>query len=155
MSALSRRKGRRFELDVSKALKPLYPGARPNLAQSRGTRRDGPDILGVPWWVECCHSAANKLAAKWAQACRDADAASDESFQSLPPVVVCKRNRQPAIVLMRAATLGTRHCPPSIRVMLTLDDWIAVLAWRGAMEAIAPQEPTLLAPRWGDVTEVT
>ena len=130
MSALSRQKGRRWELEVSRLLAPVFPLARPNLAQSRGTRVDGPDILGVPLWIECYHGKANAIAVKWRQAQRDA--AASASVPKLAPVVIAKRDRQEAVVLMWAHTLGVTHVPldEPVPVMIDLASWLRLLAHR-------------------------
>ncbi len=94
MSAASRRKGSRFELEVANALKPIYPGARRGLQFQHGGLV--PDVDGTPFWVECKVGKNPPLRPALEQAIRDC-------HDDRTPIAVVKQDRLPAIVLMRWA----------------------------------------------------
>ena len=121
----SRRKGVRFELDVAEALRAVYPEARRNLSQSRTARREGGDILGVPFHVECKAGARIDLDAALAQA--EADTIGGMSPMHLRCVVVAKQDRKPAVVYARARVLGWTDAPPWLVVTIPAADWYTLL----------------------------
>lgn len=102
----SRSKGHAFERDVARILAPLYPDedVRRCIAQSRTAKREGCDVEGTPWFVECKVGARGTISldAALAQAERDSD--------GRPALVVAKEDRMDAVVYARLdalASLGT------------------------------------------------
>jgi hypothetical protein len=108
MGKASRVKGRAYEQDVARKLRPIYPEARRGLQFQDGST--APDVIAGPWHIECKKRKArpNPLAAL-EQAERDCD-------PKRVPVAVCKQDRARATVTMR------------------FDDWLELVAdaerWR-------------------------
>lgn len=120
MAAPSRRKGRRFELEVADALRSVYPDARPRLARTGGGRRDEPSVDGTPWWIVAARACVDPQAAQW-QACRDMD--------GRPVAVVTKPRRGVPVVLVNVADLVPCRVPVP-PVTLPLAAWIVFLRSR-------------------------
>lgn len=95
----SRTKGHAWERDVAAIFAAIYPDrdVRRNIAQSRTAKREGADILGLPWWVECKVGATLDLRSALAQAEADSD--------GRPALVVAKQDRREAVVHARLRTL--------------------------------------------------
>ncbi len=104
MSGLrSRRKGAGFERAIANRwAESIYPDAKRGLVQSRSAK-EGPDVEGTPWWVECKAGKSPRLWAALAQA----QAATD----GRPCVVVAKRDRQQPVVLMTLTDFEVLLCP--------------------------------------------
>ncbi len=67
----SRAKGAAWEREAASILRAIYPGAERNIAQTRSARREGCDIKGTPWWVECKVGANINLKQAYGQALSD------------------------------------------------------------------------------------
>lgn len=107
----NRARGQAFERLVAKELAKVWPEARRNLSQVRTAKREGGDILGVPYHVECKSGKAN-LSTAW-------DQASSDNLVGLPTVVVYRSGRRLMVHLL--AQVNERICMASVR----LDDWLA------------------------------
>ena len=92
MSLLSRRKGRAWEQEVARILRPLFGDGVRRGWQSR-SGKDASDIEGTPYHIECKHGKAVSV---WA-AMRQAVEASNGRM----PVVVAKLDRSEPLVVMR------------------------------------------------------
>lgn len=102
MGKRSRTKGRRFEQNTARALRPLYPNAKRGLAQTRFGAGEAPDVDGCPpWWIECKHGKKPNLRAALSQAMTAMAEAGREQDQW--PIAVCKDDRKEPIVVMRWA----------------------------------------------------
>lgn len=105
MSKLSRTKGKVWERAVALMLRPLFGDAVKRGFQSR-SGRDGCDVEGTPYWVECKHGILVNLRAALRQAVADSD--------GRPPLIVAKDNRSEPLVVMRLAdwlALETERLP--------------------------------------------
>ena len=104
MSGLrSRRKGATFERTIAKRFaEGIYPDAKRGLVQAR-CAKEGPDVEGTPWWVECKAGKSPRLWAALAQA----QAATD----GRPCLVVAKRDRLAPVVLMTLEDFEALTCP--------------------------------------------
>lgn len=112
---LSRRSGHAFERLVAKIFAALYPEAdvRRCIAQSRMARREGCDVEGTPWWVEC----KTGRAIDWRAALEQAEADTD----GRPCIVVGRVKGERVIyVYCHARELGA-GCTTA--VWLTLGDF--------------------------------
>lgn len=69
----NRARGQAFEREVAKLLRSLWPDAERNIAQARTARREGCDVEGTPWWVECKSGRGIDWRAALEQAERDTD----------------------------------------------------------------------------------
>lgn len=97
MGKFSRDKGKRFEREWAKYLRPLFPDARRGV-QSRGGGAEVADIIGVPGFhFEC---KAREDASVYA-ALRQAE---DEAGAGRYPVAVIKKSRKPVYVAMTRET---------------------------------------------------
>lgn len=94
MSMMQRRKGKTWERAVATMLRPLFGDSVKRGFQSR-SGRDGCDVEGSPFWVECKHGRLVNLRAALAQAIRDTDGRI--------PIVIAKDDRTDPVVLMRLA----------------------------------------------------
>lgn len=149
----NRAKGAAFEREVVAALLPLYPECRRNLSQTRSARREGPDILGVPWWLEltCGRVTEGRIEAKLDQAWHDS-----HEGRAGAPVVVYKPHGRPARVRLPMRTLGVADAMLGAYADVTLAHWIALLERRSnAITQVAPLDTpsARLATRWQDPTE--
>ena len=98
MSKLSRTKGKVWERAVAQLLRPLFGDKVARGFQSR-SGRDGCDVEGTPYWIECKHQARLNVHA----AVRQAVGATD----GRPVLVIAKGQREVPLVIM------------------TLSEWIA------------------------------
>lgn len=87
----SRRKGRSFEQEIARSLRPLYPEAKRGL-QSRGGTKEVPDIDNTPFYFECKREKSTNPKKAWKQAADGTD--------GRPPVAVCKDDNGPILVTM-------------------------------------------------------
>ncbi len=92
MGKLSRVKGRAFEQETARKLRPMF-GDRVKRGFQRRDGREAPDVDGTPYWIECKHAKCVNVRAAMAQAI----AATD----GRPPVVIAKDNgvRVPLVVM--------------------------------------------------------
>ncbi len=121
----ARAKGHAFERFVANALKSIgYAEARRNLSQTRTARKEGPDVLGVPWFIECTNGTKT-VPSKWRQAERDR-----ATWTVTMPIVVIKRDRSEAVCWMEASVLGIDRAPSDLIVPCPLSSWLAILAAR-------------------------
>lgn len=99
----SRAKGIRGELRVAKLYRAVYPQARRNY-QGRGQKIDGPDIAGVPGWLNV--EVKNYRRIQWALLCRWLAARSDPGLSVL-------------------------HATAGRKSLLVLDEpsWIRIVKW--------------------------
>lgn len=91
----SRTKGAVFEREVAAALRGIYPGAERCIAQSRTAAREGCDVEGTPFFIECKVGGRPNVLAAMRQARRDRGQAD-----ARPVLVVAQRTREPATVTM-------------------------------------------------------
>lgn len=96
-------KGKAFERSVVRILRDAGLDVRRNVSQSRSAKREGPDILGIPVWLELCHSKQADPRKKWDQALADQTYSHAPSY-TWPIVVVWKRDGMREI--QASATLG-------------------------------------------------
>lgn len=126
---LARAKGAQFERDVVNAFKAVWPEARRNLSQTRTARREGADVLGVPFWAELKCGKRIDLDEALAQAERDALGMTFATGSSAPLVaqlrciVIAKRDRHAPIVYGRASVV-CGAASASLRVSCLLEDWL-------------------------------
>lgn len=95
MGALSRRKGKTFELLVVHAFRTLYPMAKRGCAQYRNARLEEDkkaDVELTPWWIECSHGSRVNITAKMNQALQSTDGRL--------PIVVTRCNNQHVLATM-------------------------------------------------------
>lgn len=105
MSRMQRVKGKVWERAVANLLKPLFGDSVKRGFQSR-SGRDGCDVEGTPYWIECKHGVLVNLRAAMRQAVEDSDGRI--------PVVVAKDNRSEPLVVMRLSdwvALETERLP--------------------------------------------
>lgn len=138
MSALSRTKGAAYERQIVHVLSAIWPAARRNLSQTRGARREGGDVLGTPYHVECKHKRALSLDDALAQAEADSGGA--------PAIVIARRHgERHSVVYGRCATLGlldvrlvvteSALVVSQMPVAVRLDRWVRWQLERAAAEA--------------------
>ena len=113
-----RAKGAAFERDVANRFREVWPGAERNIAQTRTAAKEGGDVLGVPFHVECKKGRAD-IQAAMRQAMDDCDG-------SAPCVVVSCRDRAPEGVL----------------VTMRWADWLAMAS--AAAQAEMPGDPIVV-----------
>lgn len=94
----SRAKGAEWEREVARLLVDIYPNVERNIAQARTARREGCDVEGTRWWIECKVGARPNLLAALRQA------RSDAGTDGRPPVVVAKPDRCPPVVVLDLET---------------------------------------------------
>jgi hypothetical protein len=98
---MSRRKGKKGEIELVALLRPLFPMARRGLSQSRGGK-EGPDIEGcAPFHLESKRQKRPNIPAALQQAVADMAAAGDSSMRW--PVAVTQADRAEKLVTMRLA----------------------------------------------------
>lgn len=117
MGKRSRDKGANWERKVAKILANIWPEARRNLSQSRSARREGGDILGTPFHIECKAEKRVDVNAAWRQAKRDADA-------SLPLgsiILICKSDNLPPFVVLQTVDRSTGA---SFRSSVSMAAWV-------------------------------
>ena len=98
-------KGKAFERWVVNQLQAAGIACERNIAQSRSAKREGCDVEGTDWWIECGYGKTIDPRSKYAQASSDWYAAADDLR---PIVVVTKRPHcepQATMALAEAATL--------------------------------------------------
>jgi hypothetical protein len=88
-----RAKGRRWEQEVARMLRPLFGDSVKRGYQARGGGKEAADVDGTPYHIECKHGRLVNLRAALDQAIRDTD--------GRVPIVIAKDDRSPAMVLMR------------------------------------------------------
>jgi len=132
------RKGKDFERQIVHAISCLWPEARRNISQSRGARREGGDILGTPYFIECKHKRALSLDDALAQAEADSGGA--------PAIVIARRHgERHSVVYGRCAALGlldvrlvvteSALVVSQMPVAVRLDRWVRWQLERAAAEA--------------------
>ena len=126
MGKRSRDKGANWERKVAKILANIWPEARRNLSQSRSARREGGDILGTPFHVECKAEKRVDVNAAWRQAQRDADLSGP-----LPLVVIliCKSDNLPPFVVLETTDRSTGA---TFRSSVSMAAWVN--AWLEARQ---------------------
>lgn len=115
----ARAKGATWERELAKLLRPIWPSAERCLAQTRTARREGCDVEGTPYWIECKYGRKVNLVDALAQAERDSD--------GRPALVIARPHMRPPIVYGEAThVLGLVSGPVHpLRVTARLDEWIA------------------------------
>lgn len=88
----SRAKGKTWEREVAKLLRPVFGEHVKRGFQSR-SGRDGADVEGSPFWVEAKHGRLVNVRAALAQALKATD--------GRPPLVVAKDDRSEPFVVMQ------------------------------------------------------
>lgn len=88
----SRTKGKVWERAVAALLRPIFGDQAKRGFQSR-SGRDGCDVEGTPYWLECKHGTLVNLRAALKQAIADTD--------GRVPVVVAKDDRSTPMAVMR------------------------------------------------------
>lgn len=97
----SRTKGHAFEREVAATLRDVYPEAERCIAQTRTAAREGCDVEGTPFWIECKVGAHPNVLGAMRQARRDRDGRPASEPRDMRPVlVVAQRTREPATVTM-------------------------------------------------------
>ena len=94
----SRAKGAAFEREVALALRGIYPGAERCIAQTRTAAREGCDVEGTPFWIECKVGGRPNVLAAMRQAKRDRVGGKGIADDVRPVLVVAQRTREPATV---------------------------------------------------------
>jgi len=121
----NRKRGQDFERLVAKELAKVWPEARRNLSQTRTAKKEGGDILGVPFHAECKSGKRVDLRTAWAQAVVD-------SGDSMRAVVLYKEGRQlMAMCMMPVSSLL------SVFPRMPLHDYIAYRSFLERSEANA------------------
>lgn len=92
----SQRKGRRFEQEIARALRPVWSRARRGIGQARSAG-EVPDVDGTPFWIEAKHRARISIAAAWRQA-RDAS-------DGRPPAAVTREDHGPVLITLELREL--------------------------------------------------
>lgn len=90
----SRAKGHAFEREVAAAFRPVAPDAERCIAQTRTAAREGCDVEGTPFWIECKVGARPNVLDAMRQATRD------RGEDTRPVLVVAKRDRESVTVTM-------------------------------------------------------
>lgn len=100
----SRSKGHAWEREVAKILAVVWPkrDVRRCIAQSRTAAREGCDVDGTPWWVECKVGAAPDLVAALRQ--------SEEDSDERPCVVIAKADRRQPVAFLRLCDASALYC---------------------------------------------
>lgn len=87
-------KGHAFERQIAIDLRSFYPEARRGLQARDGA--ECPDVIGVPFWVECkAHRRVNIQ-----KAMNEARADAEQAKSDLPVLVVSKDDRKPTLVTL-------------------------------------------------------
>lgn len=127
MGKRSRDKGANWERKVAKILATIWPEARRNLSQSRSARREGGDILGTPFHIECKAEKRVDVNAAWRQAQRDAWA-GNMGYPHLV-VLVCKSDNLPPFVVLETTDRSTGA---TFRSSVSMAAWVN--AWLEARQ---------------------
>jgi hypothetical protein len=90
----SRAKGHAFEREVAATMRAVYPDAERCIAQARTAAREGCDVEGTPFWIECKVGARPDVLGAMKQATRD------RGEDTRPVLVVARRDRGPTTVTM-------------------------------------------------------
>ena len=100
----SRAKGVAFERWVVRELQRIGLPAERNIAQSRTAAREGCDVEGSPWWIECKVGANPSYEAAFLQAVGDQNtqAISARVRDVRPIVVVWRKDRHEAMATFGA-----------------------------------------------------
>jgi len=114
----SRTKGVAFEREVAAMLRPIWPEAERNIAQSRTAKREGCDVEKTPYWIECKVGAVINLKAAHAQA--DADSDGREV------IVIAKTDRRRPVVYGNVWSLTGLGSAKWADLMVTadLEEWL-------------------------------
>ena len=124
----SRTKGHAFERWVANAMRDAGLPAERNIAQTRSAAREGCDVEGSEWWIECKVGAAPDPRAAYAQALGDRGGDDDR-----PIVVVWKRDRcepQATIGLYDAALSHRGLLRVGPLVTMRFVDWLEIAKGR-------------------------
>lgn len=92
MSKYQRDKGKRGECEIARQFATLY-GPDVRRGQQSRSRRDGCDVEGTPFWIECKTGANPPVWRAMAQAIDDTDGRM--------PLAVVRRDRCEALVVLR------------------------------------------------------
>lgn len=123
MGKRSRDKGANWERKVAKILANIWPEARRNLSQSRSARREGGDILGTPFHVECKAEKRVDVNAAWRQAQRDAfDKPGRDGLYPLGVVLICKSDNLPPFVVLETTDRWTGGT--TFRSIVSMAAWV-------------------------------
>lgn len=134
----SRAKGVAFERWVVNELKRVGLPAERNLAQSRTAAREGCDVEGSPWWIECKVGANPDPRAAYAQASEDQPPWSwptpGRQWSRRPVVIITKRDRCEPMVTMCLSELEALHDGTTYEwtsdgplVTLRFADWLTLV----------------------------
>jgi hypothetical protein len=135
----SRTKGHNFERWVVNQLQGIGIACERNIAQSRTAAREGCDVEGTDWWIECGCGSSVDPRAKYAQARSDWHLAPASDIR--PIVVVTKRDRMEPLVTTAASELCAMYFEPVGRQMdgplvtLRFADWLDLVRPNAAQEA--------------------
>jgi len=115
----SRDKGHAWEREVAILLRPIWPDAERNIAQSRTAKREGCDVEKTPYWIECKVGAVINLAAAYAQAEADSDGRE--------VIVIAKADRRRPVVYGNVWSLTGLGSAKWADLMVTadLEEWLA------------------------------
>lgn len=91
MSAMQRNKGKRWEQEVARDMRELFPDVKRGWQARFG--HDEADVTGSPFWIECKHHALVNIHAAIRQAMSDTD--------GKPVLVVSKSDRCEPLATMR------------------------------------------------------
>jgi len=113
----NRKRGQDFERLVAKELAKVWPEARRNLSQTRTAKKEGGDILGTPYFVECKSSKKADLLDAYGRAVGENPGPGTS--------VVIYRAGHSLMVFGPVEVLGW-GCEGSI----TLESWLLANEWR-------------------------
>lgn len=128
----NRNRGAVFERLIVRKLQDAGIACERNIAQSRSASREGCDIEGTDWWIECGTGATVNPRAKFDQGCRDN--ASDDR----PVVAITRRGR--GDVLATVGITGDVFGPFPVVVTMSLEDWIRIAKAKAAADTMATKE---------------
>ena len=122
----NRARGQAFEREVAKLLRAVWPDAERNIAQARTAKREGCDVEGTPWWVECKSGRGIDWRSALEQAERDTDGRRCV-------VIGRERGKRVLMVCLRyLSPFGSRPC-----VRMTLGDWMLEAAGARPADVLA------------------
>lgn len=102
MGKMQREKGRKFEGEIARMLKPLWPNARRGIGQARAGG-EVPDVDGTPYWLELKHhKRPPSVHAAHAQGLAAHKASVRGGTAARHVVVVSRANLGPTLVTMPA-----------------------------------------------------
>jgi hypothetical protein len=143
----SRTKGHNFERWVVDQLQGIGIACERNIAQSRTAAREGCDVEGTDWWIECGCGATVDPRAKYAQAWSDWHRAPVSDVR--PIVVITKRDRMEPLVTAAASELCAMYFEPVGRQM---DGPLVTLRFADWLELVTPaQQPSAAPPQVGEI----